>query len=93
MRQQPSRAWTSSPSTSRPRTRNAASVCQIGIAKIRDGQVIKQATSYVLPPPGHEHFADRNVAIHGITRRTLNNAEPDKIADWPSILQRISLRR
>lgn len=66
-----------------------ASVCQIGIAKIRDGQVIKKATSYVLPPPGHEHFADRNIAIHGITRRTLNNAKPDQIADWPSTLDRI----
>lgn len=66
-----------------------ASVCQIGIAMVRSGVVTKQATSYVLPPPGHEHFADRNIAIHGITRRTLNNAAPDKITDWPNTLERI----
>lgn len=64
-----------------------ASVCQIGIAMIRGGEVTKKATSYVMPPPGHEHFADRNIAIHGITRRTLNNAT--ECPPWPDVLERI----
>lgn len=61
-----------------------ASVCQIGIAKIRDGIVTHQATEFVLPPPGHQHFGDRNIAIHGITRRMLDGAP-----EWPEILPRI----
>lgn len=62
-----------------------ASVCQIGIAKIRSGIVTHQATMYVMPPEGHQHFAPRNISIHGITRRMIDGAP-----DWPEVLPRIT---
>lgn len=61
-----------------------ASVCQIGIAKIRNGIVTHQATEYVMPPPGHQSFGDWNIKIHGITRRMIDGAP-----EWPTVLPRI----
>ncbi|MCU6481952.1 3'-5' exonuclease [Arthrobacter sp. A2-55] len=61
-----------------------ASVCQIGIAKIRNGQLTHQATEFVLPPPGFQNFAHRNIQIHGITRRKVDGAP-----SWEDILPRL----
>ncbi|ANC30000.1 DNA polymerase III PolC-type [Isoptericola dokdonensis DS-3] len=51
-----------------------ASVCSIGVAKVRDGVVVDTLETLVQPPPGHEEFAYRNVQVHGITARDVVGA-------------------
>jgi DNA polymerase-3 subunit epsilon len=41
-----------------------ASICQIGIAKFKDGEIIEEVSSYIDPK---DFFHPINVAIHGIT--------------------------
>lgn len=64
-----------------------ASVCQIGIVKVRDGIPGKIHTHYVMPPPGFDNFAERNIQIHGITRATLAG-DPHKLS-WAAALERL----
>ncbi|MCC3292520.1 3'-5' exonuclease [Arthrobacter sp. zg-Y1110] len=61
-----------------------ASVCQIGIAKIRSGVVTHMSTEYVMPPPGFQNFGHWNIKIHGITRRMIDGAP-----GWEEILPRL----
>lgn len=51
------------------------SVCQIGLVKVRDGQPGRQHCHMVLPPPGFTNFHERNIAVHGITRRDMVGAK------------------
>jgi DNA polymerase-3 subunit epsilon len=44
-----------------------ASVCAVGVVKVRDGVVVDSLETLVQPPPGHEAFGSFNVAVHGIT--------------------------
>lgn len=44
-----------------------ASVCAVGVVKVRDGVVVDSLESLVQPPPGHQAFSGYNVAVHGIT--------------------------
>lgn len=44
-----------------------ASVCAVGVVKVRDGVVVDTLETLVQPPPGHESFGSFNVAVHGIT--------------------------
>lgn len=44
-----------------------ASVCAVGVVKVRDGVVVDSLETLVQPPPGHESFGSFNVAVHGIT--------------------------
>lgn len=44
-----------------------ASVCAVGVVKVRDGVVVDALETLVQPPPGHESFGSFNVAVHGIT--------------------------
>jgi DNA polymerase III subunit epsilon len=53
-----------------------ASACSVGLVKVRDGQIVDRIGWFIQPPPGHDHFVDWNVRIHGIT--------PDMILDAPS---------
>ncbi|WP_051442085.1 3'-5' exonuclease [Arthrobacter sp. H14] len=62
-----------------------ASVCQIGIAKIRNGIVTNTATEYVLPPEGFQNFGHWNIKIHGITRRMVDGAPT-----WEQLLPRLT---
>jgi len=43
-----------------------ASVCAVGVVKVRDGVVVDAMSTLVRPPPGHEVFGDINMGIHGI---------------------------
>ena len=61
-----------------------ASVIQIGLAKVRDGVIIKKACSMVFPPSGFTNFAERNIAVHGLTPKTIHGAPY-----WPEILERL----
>lgn len=61
-----------------------ASVCQVGLARVRDGVVVASTGWLIRPPAGHDAFHGGNVRIHGIT--------PDRVADapdWPSQLDRL----
>ncbi len=44
-----------------------ASVCSVGVVKVRDGVVVDSMETLVQPPPGHQSFNNYNVAVHGIT--------------------------
>jgi DNA polymerase-3 subunit epsilon len=44
-----------------------ASVCAVGVVKVRDGVVVDSLETLVQPPPGHRSFGSFNVAVHGIT--------------------------
>ncbi|WP_418276675.1 3'-5' exonuclease [Isoptericola jiangsuensis] len=44
-----------------------ASVCAVGVTKVRDGLVVGTLDTLVQPPPGHDTFHWRNVEVHGIT--------------------------
>lgn len=51
-----------------------ASVCAVGVVKVRDGVVVDAMSTLVQPPPGHETFGDMNVAVHGIRPRDVVGA-------------------
>jgi DNA polymerase-3 subunit epsilon len=61
-----------------------ASVCQIGLAKVRDGRVTKTACEMVMPPRGFTDFHPRNIQVHGLTPKSVYGAP-----GWPSILDRL----
>lgn len=61
-----------------------ASVIQIGLAKVRDGQIIKKACTMVFPPRNFTAFAERNIAVHGLTPKDIHGAPY-----WPEILDRL----
>lgn len=44
-----------------------ASVCAVGVVKVRDGVVVDSLETLVQPPPGHQSFNNYNVRVHGIT--------------------------
>lgn len=45
-----------------------ASVCQVGLSLVRDGQVTLSRSWLVTPPAGHDEFNPINTGVHGITR-------------------------
>lgn len=51
-----------------------ASACSVGLVKVRDGQVVDRIGWYIRPPVGHDHFAEWNTRIHGITPEMIANA-------------------
>ncbi|WP_159599313.1 3'-5' exonuclease [Agromyces humi] len=67
-------------------TANSArgSVCQIGVTKVVDGEVVKTSSVFVTPPVGRAYFAPANVAVHGITASDVVGAP-----EWPEVLRRL----
>lgn len=61
-----------------------ASVCQIGVAKVRGGEVVSTACHPVFPPRGFTNFHERNIAVHGLTPKYVYGAQ-----GWPDILARL----
>lgn len=51
-----------------------ASVCAVGMAKVRNGQITEKISWLIKPPAGFDHFDDRNIAIHGIKGSDVENA-------------------
>lgn len=51
------------------------SPCSVGLVRVRDGQVVEEASWLMRPPEGHDYFDPRNVRIHGI--------EPEMVAGAP----------
>jgi DNA polymerase-3 subunit epsilon len=52
------------------------SPCSVGLVKVRDGQIVNQASTLIRPPAGFDHFDGYNTWVHGITA--------DMVADAPS---------
>jgi DNA polymerase-3 subunit epsilon len=61
-----------------------ASVCQVGLAEVRDGQITKTACEMVKPPRGFTDFHPRNIQVHGLTPKSIYGAP-----GWPGILDRL----
>lgn len=57
-----------------------ASVCAVGLTKVRAGKVVEQAEWLMKPLPGYEEFAAVNVSIHGITAAHVRG-----MPDWRGI--------
>ncbi|MFE6734363.1 3'-5' exonuclease [Microbacterium sp. NPDC057650] len=43
-----------------------ASPCQVGLVRVRDGEVVAQTGWLIRPPAGYDDFQEWNVRIHGI---------------------------
>jgi DNA polymerase-3 subunit epsilon len=67
-----------------------SSICQIGLVKVRDGVLGKTHTHYVMPPVGHQHFGDRQIAVHHITRRMIDGADS---WDLPLVAHNVTAER
>ncbi|MFE6967069.1 3'-5' exonuclease [Agromyces sp. NPDC057679] len=63
---------------------NRGSVCQIGVTKVIDGEVVKTASVFITPPVGRAWFAPANVAVHGIREHDVRGAP-----EWPAVMQRL----
>jgi DNA polymerase-3 subunit epsilon len=62
-----------------------SSICQIGLVKVRNGELGKTHTHYVMPPAGEQNFGHRQIAVHGITRRMIDGAD-----GWDLMLPRLA---
>lgn len=60
-----------------------ASICAVGLAKVRGGQLV-ETQSWLVDPPGGRVFGRINVGKHGITGPDLVDAQA-----WPASLNRI----
>lgn len=63
-------------------TSQRASVCEVGMCFVRDGQIMS-SPSYLMRPPGNL-YDPANIAIHGITPRMTADA-PEFWLQWPGI--------
>ncbi|QVI24277.1 DNA polymerase III subunit epsilon [Nocardia tengchongensis] len=57
------------------------SICSIGVATVRDGRLVSARSWLCRPPSALDHFAERNVQIHGI--------RPGMVSDAPAFAQRL----
>jgi DNA polymerase-3 subunit epsilon len=44
-----------------------ASACQVGLTRVRGGEVVEKTGWLIRPPEGHDAFLEWNTRIHGIT--------------------------
>ncbi len=51
-----------------------ASACAVGLARVRDGEVVARAGWLIQPPPGHDRFFELNTRIHGIRETDVADA-------------------
>lgn len=63
-----------------------ASVCQVGIAKVVNGEIVDSTSWLVKPPTGLTAFEPRFISIHGITPNDVRRSG----ISWQESLQRIS---
>ena len=53
----------------------AASACSVGLVKVRDGRVVDEASWFIRPPSGYDHFSEWNTRIHGIVASDVDTAQ------------------
>jgi DNA polymerase III epsilon subunit-like protein len=59
------------------------SPCSVGLVKVRDGQIIDEASTLIHPPSGFDHFDGFNTWLHGITAAMVADAPRwQQVADW-----------
>ena len=68
--------------------RSPASVCQVGLALVRDGRVGQTWGSLVRPPCGLDWFDPACTQVHGIVERDLDG-QPSFERVWPEINKRL----
>lgn len=51
-----------------------ASVCAVGLVKVRNGEIVDRDSWLITPPPGFATFAEHNVKKHGITEADIVGA-------------------
>jgi len=62
---------------------NRASACSVGLAKVRDGQIVHAAGTLIRPPAQFSEFGEFNVKVHGISAAMVAGApEWRQVADW-----------
>ena len=54
---------------------SSASACAVGLARVRDGQVVATAGWLIKPPAGHDAFFELNTGIHGIRAEDVQGAD------------------
>lgn len=64
---------------------SAASACQVGLARVRDGRVVAATGWLIRPPAGHDAFHEWNTRIHGITADDVRTA-PGWSAQLPRLI-------
>ena len=64
---------------------SSASACSVGLVKVRDGQIVDKIGWLIQPPPGHDHFVDWNIRIHGIRAMDVVDA-PSWVEQLPDLL-------
>lgn len=52
-----------------------ASACQVGLVRVRGGEVVAQTGWLIRPPAGHDDFQEWNVRIHGIRPEDVRDAD------------------
>ena len=52
-----------------------ASACAVGLARVRDGEVVATAGWLIRPPAGHDRFFELNTRIHGIREEDVIGAK------------------
>jgi DNA polymerase III subunit epsilon len=52
------------------------SPCSVGLAKVRDGQIIDESFTLIHPPARFDHFDGFNTWLHGITAEMVAGAPP-----------------
>lgn len=65
------------------------SLCQIGMARVKDGRIVGTWGTLLRPPPGRDLFDPDNVAVHGIRPEDVAEA-PAVSAAWPQVLGRLA---
>lgn len=63
---------------------NLDSICQIGMIKVKHGQIIDSFNSYIKPEP--LYFSSMNIAVHGITKKNVID-QPTFSELWPMIIE------
>lgn len=53
-----------------------ASACAVGLARVRDGEIVHEYGTLILPPAAFREFAAVNIAVHGITAGMAAGAPP-----------------
>ena len=61
-----------------------ASVCGVGLAKVKAGRIVDKASWLMKPPPGLEEFDPANIEFHGIRPEDIGDA-----ADWEMSIEGI----
>lgn len=63
-----------------------SSVCAVGMTRVRDGAIVEEFSTLVLPPTGTDSFLPVNTAIHGIASNDVRNSP-----EWGTVFEQIAV--